>query len=92
MKNVFLALVIATLAACGDGGILDWDCDGEMSEAKSRFGEPNDVQSFTATGYNSVTYWWWWRGLAKTFTWGSNVQGACEVSNYTFTPIGNAIQ
>lgn len=84
------ALAAASIAGCGDGGI--FDCDDEMDDLVAAIGQPQEVQSYSSSGYSSVTFWYWRRGLAKTFTWGSNVSGGCEESEYRFSPIGIAIQ
>ena len=89
-----LAVVVSlSLAACGSvDDIFDWDCDNERGDLVADLGQPQDIDSYTSSGYNSMTYWYWFRGFARTFRWGSNVSDGCEISDYRFTPIGNAIQ
>ena len=88
-----LAVVVSlSLAACGDGIFEDWDCDDERADLVAHHGQPQDVDSYSSSGYNSITYWYWVRGFARTFRWGSSVSEGCEISDYRFTPIGSAIQ
>ena len=67
----------------------DCNCDEKMENARNTYGPPEEVNTYDSDGYHSVDYWWWSQGRNKTFTWGSYVDGCCDVSTYTFTPIAD---
>jgi len=63
------------------------NCDKEMDKKRSEYGEPEEVETYTSSDYNSVTWWYWSKGISFTFKWGSLIEKGCEVSTYTFPPI-----
>jgi hypothetical protein len=76
----------AILTACGGGG--SDNCDDAIEDTIKDVGvQPEEVTRYDADGYHSHSYWWWARGFERTFTWGSNVEGGCETSDYHFSPI-----
>ena len=63
------------------------NCDKEMDKVRNQRGSPEEVSTYTASDYNSVDWWYWSQGINYTFKWGKIVDGCCDVSTYTFTPI-----
>jgi len=63
------------------------NCDNEMDSKRKEYGNPEEVDSYTESGYHSETWWYWSKGISFTFTWGEGVEGCCKVSTYTFSPI-----
>ena len=87
MKNlVFMLMIVATMALFA--GCSECDCSGAMADCKKNNGEPEEIDTFSSDGYNSVDYWYWTRGVQYGFTWGTYVSGCCDESVYTFDPIG----
>lgn len=63
-------------------------CDEAMSETQAKYGTPEEVNTYTTSGYNSQTWWYWSQGLSVGFVWGSDVsRWSCDLSYYTFDPI-----
>ena len=81
---IFLCLLCLVFVSCSS------NCDDKMSETRSRYGSPEEVNSYSSGGYNSVDWWYWSKGIEFGFTWGKNVDG-CQVSTYTFNPIGGVV-
>lgn len=63
------------------------NCDKEMDKKRSEYGEPEEIETYTQSDYNSVTWWYWSKGISFTFKWGALIEQGCEVSTYTFSPI-----
>ncbi len=63
------------------------NCDSKMDDIVGRYGKAEERSSYSSTGYFSETWWYWSKGLSFTFTWGSTVTGACDMSKYEFDPI-----
>jgi len=91
MNKIILAILILLLAlGCTDSGpfgdpfgVCD-DCNDNIDDYIAVNGLPNDVNSYEANNYWTVTYWYWCLGVARTWTQsGCN----CDESTYTFTPI-----
>lgn len=81
---VFLVLVLCLLAwGC------KCDCDDDMSKKRNQYGNPEEADSYSSTGYRSETWWYWSQGVSFTFEWGADVKTCCEVSTYTFEPISD---
>jgi hypothetical protein len=93
MKLRYIILIISatalmTLNCNGGDGWFEVNCDDEIDDAVNSLGPPEEVNKYdTEDGYHSWDYWWWSKGINYSFTWGTNVSG-CEVSTYTFEPIG----
>lgn len=79
-------------AACvvGCSGSAAGDCNKEMERVRSQYGNPEEVSTYSSSGYHSQDWWYWTRGIEFTFVWGENV-GGCEKSTYTFSPIRGAV-
>ena len=77
---LFAALIV--LQGC------DCNCDDDMDDCKKKNGEPEEINTYSSDGYNSTDFWYWSKGVQYGFTWGSNVDGCCDKSTYTFDPIG----
>lgn len=93
-KIGFLCIVLILIGSlfitsCGGGGGLfgSCDCDKAKEEIRNDLGTPEEVNSYNSDDYHSETYWYWSKGISYTFTWGSVVDGCCQVSTYTFAPI-----
>lgn len=65
------------------------DCTAKKEDVKEKYGNPEEVNTYTSDGYNSDSWWYWSKGISYTFTWGSIVDGCCDMSVYTFSPITN---
>ena len=79
MRTALLLTATLALAACEgvwDGG----DCKDKMSDVRKSFGEPSNITSFDAGGYNSDTWHYRDRNSAVRFTWGDNVDGCDSAS------------
>ena len=63
------------------------NCDDEMDSIRGSYGEPEEVSTYSSEGYNSQSWWYWSQGINFDFTWGSSVDGDCDMSTYTFDPI-----
>lgn len=85
MKTKLLLVIVFTALFMLIYGCTDYNCDEEMQEAKSRYGPPEEVNTYDSGDYHSVDYWWWSKGVNKGFTWSKDQD--CEVSTYTFEPI-----
>lgn len=86
MKLITVYLImffIIALQSC------DCDCSDEMDEIRSKYGEPEEVSTYSSSGYKSESWWYWSKGVNYDFTWGSDVEGCCDKSQYTFDPIKN---
>ncbi len=81
VKVTWLALATIGLSGC-------FDCESDMEEIRDLWGSPTEVNRYDSEGYHSETWWYWSRGKSFTFTWGSDVSKACDMSTFTFTPIG----
>ncbi len=79
-QATWLLLVAVVLTGC-------FDCEGKMKDTRELWGLPTEIERFDSKGYHSETWWYWSRGQSFTFTWGTDVSSACDVSTYTFTPI-----
>ena len=62
------------------------NCDKEMDKVRSKYGAPEEKNTYSSSGYHSETWWYWSKGISYTFSWGENVDG-CDKSTYTFDPI-----
>ncbi len=82
-----LLAISMTLSGCGKDGIFSCHCNDEIDDLIADHGNPEEINKYDSKGYHSHTYWYWCKGFSRTFTWGSNVKGCCEVSTYTFSPI-----
>ena len=87
MERIIILLFLVCVMFAGS---CSSNCDDKMGETRSRYGSPEEVNSFSADGYHSVDWWYWSKGVEFGFTWGNNVDG-CQVSTYTFEPIGDVI-
>ena len=45
------------------------------------------MTKYDSSGYHSESWWYWSKGKEFTFTWGEYIEGCCDKSTYTFTPI-----
>lgn len=72
-------LLLVTIYSCS------FSCDSDKDDIKSKHGTPEEVNSYSSSGYTSDTWWYWSKGISFTFTYTSSK--GCEVSTYTFTPI-----
>ena len=83
-KSMLLAAFAAVtfLTSCGDSDFWDSSCRSEREEIESRFGPPEDVDTYRSSRYSEETWWYWSRGFAYTFTY----YNYCEVSISTFSP------
>lgn len=87
MKSfIVLSFLIVCLVV---GGCGEKDCTDKMAEIRAKHGAPEEVISYSSSGYHSVNWWYWSRGFEYTFTWGTNITG-CDISLYQFTPIGRS--
>ena len=93
MKKLLVIVIILTLTSfsgCGgnDGGIFgDCNCDAEMDNWVENHGNAEEINKYDSEDYHSWTFWYWCEGFSITFTWGKYVDGCCEISTYTFSPI-----
>ena len=81
-----LVIILVLLAGCDAFTAGSANCDDELSDARFKHGGPEEINTYTSRGFNSIDYWWWSKGLNMSFSWGSNVAG-CDVTVYTFPPI-----
>ena len=102
MRPTFsLVLMILVLSSCNQASALfggqtcvidgkerqeNYVCECEQVEDINRYGQPEEVNTYTSSGYSSVNYWWWSQGVNRGYRSGSYVSG-CEVSTYTFDPV-----
>ena len=86
MKLLLMVLSFGLLLGCSDSGG-DANCDSQMKKYRNDWGTPEEVNKYDSDGYHNWDYWYWSDGRQVSFTWGTDVQG-CEVSTYTFSPIG----
>jgi len=86
MRALLFAAFIA-LAALNPGCACECDCKDDMKTARNKYGAPEEINTYSSAGYQSVSYWWWSKGINKDFKWGRYVDGCCDVSTYTFEPI-----
>uniref|UniRef100_A0A6M3KTG0 Uncharacterized protein n=1 Tax=viral metagenome TaxID=1070528 RepID=A0A6M3KTG0_9ZZZZ len=89
MKKITLMFLIVLLLGCTDGGIGDPfnvcdDCNDSISDYVEINGLPDDVETFEADNYWSVTYWYWCKGVSRTWV---QTSCDCDQSTYTFNPI-----
>ena len=63
------------------------NCDSEMDDIEGTYGKAEETSSYSSEGYHSETWWYWSKGVSYTFTWGSSIEGDCDMSTYTFSPI-----
>ncbi len=86
-KTLLTAMLAGLLSSCS--AVEDFwgsaDCEDEQRGAISRYGQPEDVETYSGSGNSSETYWWWSKGRSETFNWGDSYDN-CERSVYTFTP------
>lgn len=82
VKIFILAFVFLFIYSCSSS-----NCDDEMDRIKGQYGEPEEVNTYSSEGYYSQSWWYWSQGINFDFTWGSNVDGGCDMSTYTFDPI-----
>lgn len=80
----FLLLCMIFICSCSS------NCDDEMSDTRKKYGAPEEISNYESGGYHSTDWWYWTKGIEFTFVWGNNVSG-CEVSTYTFEPIGGVV-
>ena len=76
------ALAALVLTACAEDP--DSTCDGEIGNATSRFGTPEDVRETSSDDITITTLYWWSQGRSQTFVGTSD---GCDVRTSTFTPI-----
>lgn len=79
----FLIFVCLFILSCSSL----FNCENEMDDIRARYGEPEEVNTYSSDGYYSEDWWYWSKGINYTFAWGSLVEGDCDVSTYTFDPI-----
>jgi len=84
-KNLILGLVFLIFFINFFG--CKCNCDDEMAQKRNEYGPPEEVETYSESGYNAQTWWYWSKGISFTFKWGSDISGCCDVSTYTFTPI-----
>jgi len=82
MKLLLLVLSFGFLLGCSDS-----NCDSKMEEYRNDWGTPEEINKYDSDGYHSWDYWYWSDGRQVSFTWGTDMEG-CDVSTYTFSPIG----
>ncbi len=82
-KIFILALACLFIYSCS------LNCDSEMDDIQGRYGQAEEKSTYSSEGYYSETWWYWSKGVSYTFTWGSSVKGACDMSTYTFDPISS---
>jgi len=85
MKKIYVIILVFSLLLPFIG--CKCNCDDEMAKKRSEWGDPEEVNTYSSSGYNSEDWWYWSKGIEFTFEWGSSVDGCCKVSTYTFTPI-----
>lgn len=61
------------------------NCDDEKSDVRSKYGAPEEINTYSSSGYSSETWWYWKKGVSFTFM--TTPQKACEESKYTFSPV-----
>lgn len=89
MQRLLPLLLLFILPGC----FMHSNCKKEMKRIENRYGSPEETQSYKSDGYKSESWWYWSRGVEYTFAWGSSVDGGCDVTEFTFNPIGkNASQ
>ena len=76
------ALAALLLAACAEDS--DSTCDGEIGDATSRYGAPEDVRETSSDDITVTTLYWWSQGRSQTFV---GTDDGCDVRTSTFTPI-----
>jgi len=59
-----------------------------MDKARRKHGPPEEVTSYSSGSYYSEGWWYWTQGIKYTFTLPGGKP--CEVSVYTFRPIGKS--
>lgn len=84
-KILILGLICLFLIIASFG--CQCNCDDDMETKRNEWGSPEETESYSESGYNSVTWWYWSRGISFTFKWGDIIEGCCDVSTYTFEPI-----
>ena len=63
------------------------ECDELQNDVRGRYGAPEEVNTYSSDGYNTVDWWYWSKGIEFTFTKADKED--CKQSQYTFTPIHN---
>lgn len=85
---ILLALIPMLFSGCnGDDLFGECNCNDEMNNCTANHGDPEEINKYDSGDYHSWTFWYWCQGFSMTFTWGTNVEGCCETSTYTFSPI-----
>lgn len=85
-RKVLVIMMLLTCMICSCSS----NCNDKMAETKRKYGPPEEVNTYSNSGYNSTSWWYWTKGIEFTFTWGDGVSG-CEVSTFTFDPIGGVV-
>jgi len=57
-----------------------------MKKVKKKYGEPEEVNTYTSKNYKSEDWWYWSKGVKFGFVWGGS-ECECAKSKYTFDPI-----
>ena len=92
MKEKMLLIILIALSlflfGC-PGGVTDAfnscdDCNDSISDYVEINGLPDDVETFEADNYWTVTYWYWCKGVSRTWV---QTSCDCDQSTYTFNPI-----
>jgi len=60
------------------------NCNDSISDYVEINGLPDDVNSYEADNYWSVTYWYWCKGVSRTW---EQTSCNCDQSTYTFASI-----
>lgn len=87
VKVLLLFVIFSILLIYVNCDVFKCNCDDEMEKVRDKMGEPEEVNRYDSSNYHSVDWWYWTKGICYTFTWGSIVEGCCEVSTYQFEPI-----
>ena len=77
------ALLLALVLLAGCSGDFWVPCGIEKRQTTERYGSPERVTRYVASGYARETWWYDSRGYSIAFTETSG--GSCRVSTYTWT-------
>ena len=86
MKYYFL-LILFLLTGCDIADAIDdpRNCDEQMKDTRTKYGDPEEVNTYDASDYHSHDWWYWSQGFEYTFIWGRDQ--SCQVSLYQFPAI-----